>query len=133
MSQENVEIVRGLLTAIQEKRPDDVLPHLHFAFEIVPSPTFPETEILRGPAGFMRFMSRWPEMFSDYEFTLDRFWDAGEQVVVALHFWARATRGGGITLDDRFAHVWTLQDGLVSKIQIFDDQAEALGAVGLNE
>jgi ketosteroid isomerase-like protein len=133
MSEENVELVRGLLTAIQEKRPDDVLPHLHSAFEIVPSPTFPETAILRGPTGFMRFMSRWPEMFSDYEFTHDRFWDAGEQVVVALHERARTARGGGITLDDRFAHVWTLQDGLVSKIQIFDDQAEALDAVGLNE
>jgi hypothetical protein len=76
MSQENVELVRRLLTAIQEKRPDDVLPHLHSAFEIVPAPTFPETEILRGPTGFMRFMSRWPEMFSDYQFTHDRFWDA---------------------------------------------------------
>jgi ketosteroid isomerase-like protein len=133
MSQENVELVRVLLTAIQEKRPDDVLPHLHSALEIVPSPTFPETETLSGSAGFMRFMSRWPEMFSDYEFTHERFWDAGEQVVVALHERARATRGGGITLDDRFAHVWTLKDGLVRRIQIFDDEAKALAAVGLNE
>jgi ketosteroid isomerase-like protein len=68
-------------------------------------------------------------MFSDYEFTHDRFWDAGEQVVVALHERARATRGGGIALDDRFAHVWTLRDGLVRMIQIFDDEARALDAV----
>ena len=133
MSQDNVELVRRLLTAIQEKRPDDVLPHLHSAFEIVPSPTFPETEILRGPAGFMRFMSRWPEMFSDYEFAHDQFWDAGERVVVALHEQARSGRGSGTTLDDHFAHVWTLQGGLVSKIQVFDDQANALDAVGLSE
>jgi ketosteroid isomerase-like protein len=132
MSQENVEIVRRLLTAIEERRPDDVLPHLHSELEIVPSSEFPESEILRGPAGFMRFMTRWPEIFECYEFTHEQFWDAGDQVVVVLHERARVPRSGS-ALDDRFAHIWTLRDGVVSRIQVFKDLAEALEGAGLSE
>jgi uncharacterized protein len=132
MSHENVEIVRGLLAAIAEERFDDVVPSLHPELEIVPSTEFPESEVLRGSAGFRLWESRWPEMFEEYEFTPTDFWDAGDQVVVALHERGRSERGG-TSIDAHFAHVWTIRDGAVVRIQVFDASAEALEAAGLRE
>jgi ketosteroid isomerase-like protein len=132
MSQENVEVVRGVLTAIVEKRLGDAIPHLHPELEIIPSADFPESEVLRGLTGFGHWATRWPEMLEDYEVTPVRFWDVRDEVVATLHERGRLGRSG-IAVEDRFAHVWTLREGAVVRIQVFDDQAEALEAVGLPE
>ena len=132
MSQENVEIVRGVLAAIADERFDDVAPTLHPEVEIVPSTEFPESEILRGLVGFRRWGSRYPGTFGDYEFAATGFWDAGDQVVVALHDRVRLAPGGA-QIEDHFAHLWTIREGIVVRIQVFESSAEALEAAGLSE
>ena len=44
--------------------------------------------------------------------------------------WGRG-RGSGVTVDTEGAHVWTLRDGKVVRLEAFADRAKALAAVGL--
>jgi ketosteroid isomerase-like protein len=42
-------------------------------------------------------------------------------------------RESGVSVDQRFAQVWTLQDGAVTRIESYLNPAEALEAAGLSE
>jgi ketosteroid isomerase-like protein len=132
MSQENMEIVRRLITEIWGRDPPDLASRVHPQVEIVTSADFPEQMLLFGLAGFERWTKRWSEVFKDYDLRPERFWEEGDLVVVALHERGTAA-GSGIPIDDHYAHVWTLRDGLVVRVQVFRNRAEALEAAGLSE
>ena len=134
MSQENVEIVRRLITEIWGGKTGqpDLATRVHPQIEIVTSTDFPEQAVLRGLPGFEEWTRRWSELFEDYDLQPERFWEAGERVVVALHErgkWGRS----GIPFDDHYAHVWTFLSGVVVRVQVFRNQEEALEAAGLRE
>jgi ketosteroid isomerase-like protein len=131
MSRENVEIVRRIYETDRD-RLRDCGPWLHPELEIVPSPDFPEQRVLRGFEGWMEWVTRWPALVEDYEVKHERFWESGPVVVASVRESGDAGRSG-VPVDDRFAHVWTLQDGLVVRIQVFDSPEQALEAVGLAE
>ena len=129
MSQENVEIVLGLLPA-NEKSPDEFHPYLDPEFEIIPTASFPDREIFRGPSGFERWATRWTSMFDEHELTVGRTWDAGDHVVVELSERVRS-RGSSFSLEDHYAHVWTFQDGVAIRLEIFEQLDDALAAAGV--
>jgi len=134
MSEENVEVVRRLITETwgEKTGPPDLASRVHPQVEIVTSPDFPEQAVLRGLPGFERWTRRWSEMFEGYDLQPERFWEAGDRVVVALHERGIATRSG-IPFDDHYAHVWTFLSGLVVRVQVFRNQEEALEAAGLSK
>jgi ketosteroid isomerase-like protein len=105
---------------------------VHPQIEIVTSTDFPEQAVLRGLPGFEEWTRRWSELFEDYDLQPERFWEAGERVVVALHERGIAGRSG-IAFDDHYAHVWTFLSGVVVRVQVFRNQEEALEAAGLRE
>jgi ketosteroid isomerase-like protein len=131
MPQENVEIVRRLLPA-NEKSADEFAPYLDPDFEIIPMASFPDREIFRGPSGFERWATRWTSMFDEHELTVGRTWEAGDQVVVELSERVRS-RGSSYTLEDDYAHVWTLQGGVAVRLEIFEHLDDALAAAGVRE
>lgn len=134
MSQENVEIVRSLIAEIwgARERPVDLESRVHPAVEVVSTEGFPEERFLHGLAGFERWTQRWSETFEDYDLQPERFWEAGDEVVVALR--ERGTAAlSRIPVDDRYAHVWSFRDGLVVRVRVFPDQRQALEAAGLRE
>jgi ketosteroid isomerase-like protein len=42
-------------------------------------------------------------------------------------------RGSGVETDNRIAHVWTFREDKAVRMDVFEEQAEALEAVGLRE
>jgi ketosteroid isomerase-like protein len=134
MSQENVEIVRRLITEIWGGKTGqpDLASRVHPQIEIITSTDFPEQAVLRGQPGFEEWTRRWSELFEDYDLQPERFWEAGERVVVALHERGIAARSG-IPFDDHYAHVWTFLSGLVVRVQVFRNQEDALEAAGMAE
>lgn len=57
------------------------------------------------------------------------FIDIGDKVVVEA--WLRLEgHGSGAIADHRPFHVWTIQDGKVSRLDVYLDRAEALEAAG---
>ena len=63
--------------------------------------------------------------------TPQRFFDLGERVLVLSRF--EATGRDGIEANLPMAHLWTLRDGKVVRMDAFADQQKALEAAGLSE
>jgi uncharacterized protein len=133
MSQENVELVRALYAEIWGgDRPPDFTSRVDPQVEIVAWPNFPDDGVLSGRAGFELWTKRWSGVFEHYDLQPERFWEGGEFVVAALHERARAGRSG-IPIDEHYAHLWTIRDGRVVRVQVFRTPEEALEAAGLRE
>jgi ketosteroid isomerase-like protein len=134
MSRENVEIVRRAVALI---RPfDESLGGsrvgtnlLDPAFEVHDHDS-PDQDVLKGDAGFLRWIDDWDAM----EWTLEpeEFIDAGERVVVLARLSARG-KASGVPLVRRDGMVWTVRDGKAVRLDYFNNPTEALEAAGLRE
>ena len=58
--------------------------------------------------------------------------DAGDRVVASVHLHGRG-RVSGAAVDLYVGHVWTFRNGRVVRMEVHEDVAEALDAVGLSE
>jgi ketosteroid isomerase-like protein len=134
MSRENVETVResweawlrGDLPALFETcDPDIVWDTSHY-------PDWPESAY-QGIEGVERFLTEWLEVWDDYEVGIDEIFAAPDGRVVVL-FWHRGKgRSSGLAMEWHAAQIITVRDGKVSRIDNYEDRAEALEAAGLSE
>ena len=129
MSQENVEIVRRLLEAVNRRDWDAML-----------ETGAPEIEIVtlmsgthRGHAGWRRVVEQMAEEVSGFQFVPEDFIDVGHDRVVAVTRWGGTGRTSGIAVFATIVFVHTLRGGLVVRQESFRNRAEALKAVGLEE
>ncbi len=133
MSQENVEIVRGIWDA--DRRRD---------VEAVRAAYAPDVEwedctglwgdwgVARGPDGIQEAWRRWYEAFEDVQMEFGEVAEGGDNVVVTYHAHGRG-RGSGAVVDQAITLIWTLRDGKVVRIRGYGDRAQALEAAGLRE
>jgi ketosteroid isomerase-like protein len=73
------------------------------------------------------------EAFEDYEPEIERLIDAGDKVVTLAIESGRGRGSGAEVQSARTAHVWTLRDGKAIRLDLYNDRADALKAVGLEE
>ena len=91
----------------------------------------PDGSVSRGHRGYGEFVEAWEAAFESYSLEPEEYIDAGDAVVMV--FTLRATgRGSGIELERRDAIVYTLAEGLVTRLDYFNNPAEALEAAGLS-
>jgi ketosteroid isomerase-like protein len=136
-ARENVELVRRTYRALeelQEGRPgaleDAFLDCLDERFELLPPPTYPEgARVLRGREGMKRWISTTREIWDEWRFEPERFLSAGDRVVVLVRVLARGAISG-VRLDRETAHIWTLENGRVTRCEVYLDRSEALEAAG---
>jgi ketosteroid isomerase-like protein len=154
MSQENVELARAMYAELNDtyKRGDD----LHRAYEtgdyaefmdeiertlhddvVLGTPAgspFPEggTGEWRGRDEFVRFVLSQTEAFEEMYIEPEEFIDAADKVVIPLRFGGRA-RHSGLEVAFPVAHVVTVDQGRIRRVDIFMNRADALQAVGLGE
>jgi ketosteroid isomerase-like protein len=85
-----------------------------------------------GHAGVRAVVAEFQESFPDYRAEVEEFIDAGEDVVVAVHYSGHG-KISGIEADLRVGQVWTVRDSKLVRWRIYRSKAEALEAVGLRE
>jgi ketosteroid isomerase-like protein len=130
ISQENVEIVRRLLEAVNCRDFDAMLETGDPEIEIVTL----MTGTYRRHAGWRQLVEQMAEELSGFQFVPEDFIDVGQDRVVAVTRWVGAGRTSGIAVPDTtIGLVYTLRDGLVVRQESFRNRAEALKAVGLAE
>jgi ketosteroid isomerase-like protein len=71
------------------------------------------------------------DVYPDFRVEPERFVDAGDEVVVLGV--ARGTSATGIEAQWRQGYVWTIREHRAVRLRWFNDPAEALKAVGLQE
>jgi len=133
MSQEDVEVVRQMLSAFNEEDIERIfaLTHRDVAIEIGPSVSA-EPDTYRGHAGMRRYIESFQDAMSEIRFEAERLYDAGTAVVIALRLTARG-RQTGIVVEQQSAGVWTISEGKVIGVRTFPSTADALDAAGVRQ
>jgi len=140
VSRENVEIVRGAyaifgdLGAARRGDYDEELPaYFSEDAELVPPPIYPDVEsVYVGIEGWRRWLAQIDEVFDDWGFEPEEFIDAGSRVIVLVRTSGTAKQSGAaVTIPA--AHVLTLRDARIVRLEVFLDRREALEAAGLSE
>ncbi len=71
------------------------------------------------------------EVYEDFRVEAEEYIDAGDKVVVVARSYGIARRSK-MPLDQRFAFVWTVEDGKLVATEVFPGRREALEAAGLS-
>ena len=136
MSEENVELVRGMSEALNR---GDIEGAVALAdpppdFEFVPSGVLiPDLSgVQRGPEGLRRLMEAFFSEFDALHAEVHDLIDAGDQVFSSFTLRGRGKQSGVETTFDGWL-VWTVTDGRAARLLGFTDRDPALEAARLSE
>ena len=147
MSQENVELVRGLQpsadTDLVATARDDATaaavmetlsPFFYDDVEIVGPTLIPGGEGVRfvGLDGLRALWLDWLEPWESYRVEVEDVIDAGDDAVVLVRDFGRRA-GMTVEVSVMGGAVWTVRDGRVARVAFYLNRGEALKAVGLEE
>ena len=134
MSRENVEIVKAVFAAWQERNPRAALEHIDPDIEVDftghSGGNLSRIDVVRGTEGLQGMLSDWLADFESLEFHPQSFIDAGESVIVWLRTTARG-RKSGVPVEDVFAVVYTLRDGRIVRFRGYETLADATSDLGI--
>ena len=132
MSQENVEIVRRSLDAWNQRDLESWRAFVHSDLEVDWSRSrAPFRGVYRGLPRVETFWDLFWSAFENVQIETHGFTEIGSEVVVpnTAHMRGR----DGIEVTARSALVFKVEDGQITRLRMFQEQAEALEAAGLSE
>ena len=136
MSQENVEIVRSIYEAAARR--DAAIPFEVYAEDILWDLSNSRRALLltrrayHGHEGVREFWRDSLSVFGVIDFEVEELIDAGDRVLATIRE-REIGRASGAPVQATHVAVYTLGDGKVTRLQVFDDRSEALEAAGLSE
>lgn len=99
-------------------------------FESQLSPELGERRVLAGVQGLEMFVEAVEQDFREFHYDADHLEEIGDdQVLVLGRIFARA-RATGMPLFGEFGHIWTVRDGLATRVEAHRDREEARKAAG---
>jgi ketosteroid isomerase-like protein len=131
MSEENVEIVRGVYDALNSLDWDAVFRDMHPNIEVM-FQRAPDAGTLRQREAVQRFLEDYLGAFEEMTFEPEKLFENDDQVVVLVTRRARP-KGGSGEMVVRNGHIWTVRDGTILSMRSFPDPEKALEAAGLGE
>jgi ketosteroid isomerase-like protein len=136
MSRENVEVVRRFIEALPRAQSSGdwqpVLPELDPDVEIVDLDISLDTGRYRGPDSAREWIGVWMESWESWTLEDVEVRPVGEDRAIGLFLVRAKGKGSGIELARRDAMVCTLRVGKIAAITYYNDQQQALEAVGLS-
>lgn len=132
MSEENVEIIRRAVDAVNRGDRDAAVADLSPDAEYIPSEAFPESRVRRGPEDVKEFLTWLWDEFEDARLDPHEFIDTGDKILVSTTISARGRQSGVEAAWDIW-HVWEIRAGKVIRCQAFVSEDQAREAAGLSE
>jgi ketosteroid isomerase-like protein len=132
MSQENVELIRGVYTdpgGLTAGASGRIAPDAEFDFTAV----YPDRPIVRGIQELRRFRDSGPWGGSPIRFEPERFFDVDDERVLVFARVSATGQESGAAVDSPVAHEFTIRDEQVVRFKAYLDRAAALEAAGLME
>ena len=130
MSQANVELVRAIYERFRAGDVDGGLALQAPDVEVHDRPEIPDPQVYRGHDGVLDSLRVSQAAFTGLDVVPEEFVDAGDQVVVVIHFHGSG-RMSGVPIDERLAHLLTIRDGKAVRMQVHSGRDEALRAAGV--
>ena len=132
MSQENVEIVRRGIEAWNQRDLPTQLSLYRSDAEIDWSRSRgPVKGVYRGHHGIQTFWNEFWSTFDDVQLETHGFTAVGSEVVVSNTAHLRGREGIEVTASSTF--VYTVENGQITRLRMFQERDEALEAAGLRE
>jgi ketosteroid isomerase-like protein len=132
MSEENVEIVREIYDAVARR--DAPSAFAVYAEDIVWEVSARRAIVMdrayHGHEGVRRFWRDALLAFGEVDLLVEELIDAGDRVIALIQE-REIGRSSGVPVEATHAAIWTLAEGKVVRMQVFDDREQALNAVGL--
>ena len=134
MSRENVEVVRASLAAFAEgglpAMADFWATDISWrAIEGAPD----DVGEMQGREALLRYYQDWIDMFDDISNVPEEVRDAGDDRVLAVQRVTGRTKASGVGTELRYAVVYTVRDGKITRGREYIDRTTALEAAGLRE
>ena len=86
--------------------------------------------VYRDPAERNARLHEWLSPWEHWTCEAEEYVEHGDHVVVLARYRGRG-KGSGVEVDTRGAHVWTLRNGRVVRLEVFANRARALESLGL--
>jgi len=146
MSQDNVEIVRGIFGAFEGINVASIDWGADEIRESLSPALWPEIELTtlasglgsgvgahyRGWEGMIRYLQEWLEPFSEYHVENLDYIDAGDCVLIASRQ-SGVGHGSGARVEIELTTLYEVRDGRIARIHQFDTLAEAQAAARQSE
>jgi ketosteroid isomerase-like protein len=129
VSQENVDAMRRVVEAAGRQDYQAVLADLDPEVEIDDT-DIPEST---GTDSFLEWLARWDQVWESWHIEDLEVRAASEDQAIALFTMVAKGKGSGVELTRPDALVASFRDGKAVKLGYYNDQAQALEAVGLRE
>ena len=132
MSEENVEIVRAALDAYNRGDRDAALKDMAPDFELDMSRSIgPDQRGVYRLDQMRQFWDDFLEPVESHRLEAEEFIEAGDQVIVPTTAYARGR--DGIEVTARTATIYTIRDGAIARMCMYQTLQDALEAAGLGE
>jgi ketosteroid isomerase-like protein len=129
MSRENVETARRLVDAVNrgdyKAAAADLGPELEIDDTDIPEST--------GADSFYAWLARWDQAWEDWRIADLEIRPVGDDRTISLFKMIARGKGSGIELTREDAVVANFRNGKIVRLAYYNDQGEALKAVGLEE
>jgi ketosteroid isomerase-like protein len=109
---------------------DDALMSADYVWDMSTFEGWPEQQVYHGVEGARQFIAEWTAPFDEWQIDQEDVIDAGGGKVVAVMRQRGRHRLTGMPVDMLIAQVFTVRDGLMIRMEMYSDPAEALAAVG---
>ena len=134
MSQENVELVRRILSEFGETlQPVSDLTSPDFIWNNGSWTAWTGPSEYRGTDGFMQFFGEWIAAYDEWAQEVEEIVDVGGGRVVGITRQRGRLRNSGAWVDLQAGFVYTIENGLLVRVDVYGSRAEALKAVGLDD
>jgi ketosteroid isomerase-like protein len=132
MSQENVEIVKRAVAAINQR---DIEGYLACCTDDVQltTPTVEVGGTYDGPDGIRRFFTDIADASPDFKIVIESLEAVGADRVLGFMRVTGTGRASGIPIENPTGNVYDFADTRIHRIRIFFDRNQALEAAGLSE
>ena len=132
MASANAGFVDRLVEAWNRSDVDAILALFDPECEVVFPPEVPEPGPFHGHAELRQWAEGFLAAWESHHSEVVEIVDAGDTVVAMLHLVGRGI-GSGVEMGETDAHVFTIRAGMVVRWQNFNERADALAAVSLQE
>ena len=123
--QAGVELVRGIVDALNRGDVDGMLARMDRDFEWRPLEESPVARVYRGREEVRRYVEDWLSTFDSIRLDLEDPTEVADCVVAGVHGHARG-RASGVELDSHFCQVWTLRRGKAAGMEEYATREQAL-------
>jgi ketosteroid isomerase-like protein len=131
MSQENVEVVKAAIDALNRKDWDALIQAAAPGFELDWSRAMSPARGVYGLDQVRRFLEELTGYWESVRNEPHEFIEAGDLVVVPMTGHVRGRDGIEVTASPTI--VWTIRDGAIERVSMYQEKEDALESVGLSE